>query len=141
MKYFVQIVFISLLICSCNKETQILNKLDGNWKVDLMRIEDGEGFTFYDSLPSGTFQFGKSLKTCQANCNYKYVNFEGFQINDSFNIVNGTFEFSSIKNRILIASNSDTIDARIILLTKKSLELEYYDLVKYRLVRFVMSKD
>lgn len=141
MRYFVQIVFIALLICSCNKETQILNKLDGNWKVDLMRIEDGEGFTFYDSLPSGTFQFGKSLKSCQANCHYKYVNFEGFQINDSFNIVNGNFVFSTIKNRILITSNSDITDARIIMLTKKSLELEYYDLVKYRLVRFVMSKD
>jgi hypothetical protein len=141
MKYFVQIVFISLLICSCNKETQILNKLDGNWKVNLMRIEDGEGFTFYDSLPSGNFKFGKNPKKITANCSYNYVNFEGYQINDSFNIVNSSFEFSKVKNRILITSNSDTIDARLIMLSKKALELEYYDLVKYKLVRFVMSKD
>lgn len=141
MRYFLQLVIITFLICSCNKETKILNKLEGKWTVNLMRIEDGEGFTFYDSLPNGTFEFGVKPKICQANCNYKYVNFEGFQINDSFNIVNGSFEFSKVKNRILIASNSDTIDARIIMLTKKALELEYYDLVKYRLVRFVMSKD
>lgn len=141
MKYLVQIASILLILCSCNKENQTLNKIDGSWNVDLIRIEDGEGFTFYDSIPSGTFQFGKNPKIIKANCSYNYVNFEGFQINDSFKIVNGTFEFSSIKNRILIASNSDIIDARLIMLTKKSLELEYYDLVKYRLVRFVMSKD
>jgi hypothetical protein len=132
-------VFIAL--CSCNKETKILNKLEGNWIVDLIRIEDGEGFTFYDSLPTGTFQFEKKSKTCRINCIYNYANFEEYAIYDSLKIVNGTFEFSEVKNRILIASNSDTIDARIIMLTKKALELEYYDLIKFRLVRFVMSKD
>ncbi|NBR13523.1 MAG: hypothetical protein EBQ94_04505 [Flavobacteriales bacterium] len=141
MKYLSFIVFVLIALCSCNKETKILNKLEGNWKVDLIRIEDGEGFTFYDSLPTGTFQFGKIPKTCNANCSYNYVNFGGFQINDSLTIVNGSFEFSSVKNRILITSNSDTIDARIIMLTKKAIELEYYDLIKFRLVRFVMSKD
>jgi hypothetical protein len=139
---FTFILFITLILLdSCSKEKQVTKKLDGNWKVDFLQVQDGEGFTYFDSLPKGTFSFLSDQKVINANVSYQYINLNGFSIKDTFKVSQEKYVFNSKLDRIFFNVNSDSINARIILLTKKSMELEYYDLNKFRLVRFILSKD
>jgi hypothetical protein len=139
---FTFILFITLILLdSCSKEKQVSKKLDGNWKVDFLQVQDGEGFMYFDSLPKGTFTFHSDQKVISAIVAYQYVNLNGFNVKDSFKVNHENYNFNSKFDRILFNQNSDSINARIILLTKKSMEFEYYDLNKYKLVRFILSKD
>jgi hypothetical protein len=133
--------FISIVLFSCSKEKRLSKKLEGNWIVDLMQIQDGEGFTYFDSMPKGTFSFDSDQKVINAIVAYQFVNLNGFKVKDTFKVELEKYVFNSKYDRIFFKVNSDSINARIILLTEKSMELEYYDLVKYRLVRFILSKD
>jgi hypothetical protein len=133
--------FISIVLFSCSKEKRVSKKLEGNWIVDLMQIQDGEGFTYFDSMPKGTFSFDSDQKVINAIVAYQFVNLNGFKVKDTFKVELEKYVFNSKYDRIFFKVNSDSINARIILLTEKSMELEYYDLVKYRLVRFILSKD
>jgi hypothetical protein len=138
---FTFILFITLILLdSCSKEKQVSKKLDGNWKVDFLQVQDGEGFMYFDSLPKGTFSFLSDQKVINANVSYQYLNLNGFSIKDTFKVSQEKYVFNSKFDRFFFNVNSDSINARIILLTKKSMELEYYDLSKFRLVRFILSK-
>jgi len=141
MKQLILLLISLLILCSCQKEPIVNKKLDGKWNVSTMRIEDEEGFTFYDSNPQGTFEFNKSQNHVSASVSYSYQNLEGFTISDAFTLNQNKYSFYSDSKRILIQNSLDTIDARIILLTKNDMQLEYYDLIKFRLVRFILSKD
>jgi hypothetical protein len=139
---FTFILFITLILLdSCSKENQVSKKLDGNWKVDFLQVQDGEGFMYFDSLPNGSFNFLTNENLINANVAYQYVNLNGFSVKDTFKVNQENYFFNSKLDRIFFNVNSDSINARIILLTYKSMELEYYDLNKYRLVRFILSKD
>ena len=139
---FTFILFITLILLdSCSKENQVSKKLDGNWKVDFLQVQDGEGFMYFDSLPNGSFNFLSNENLINANVAYQYVNLNGFSVKDTFKVNQENYFFNSKLDRIFFNVNSDSINARIILLTYKSMELEYYDLNKYRLVRFILSKD
>ncbi len=139
---FTFILFITLILFnSCSKEKQVSKKLDGNWKVDFLQVQDGEGFMYFDSLPKGSFSFLSDQKVINANVSYQYINLNGFSIKDTFIVSQEKYVFNSKFDRIFFNVISDSINARIILLTKKSMELEYYDLSKFRLVRFILSKD
>jgi hypothetical protein len=133
--------FTLFILFSCSKEIRVSKKLDGNWTVDFIQVQDGEGFTYFDSLPNGTFTFNSNQKVINAIVVYQFVNLNGFNVKDTFRVNNENYDFNSKCDRIFFKVNSDTINARIILLTEKSMELEYYDTVKYRLVRFILSQD
>jgi hypothetical protein len=139
---FTFILFITLLILvSCSKEKQVGKKMDGNWTVNLIRIIDGEGFTYFDSLPNGSFTFNSDLKTISSNVVYQYTNLNGLILKDTFKLGQENYIFNLKLDRIFFTQNLDSINARIILLTNESMELEYYDFIKYKLVRFILSKD
>jgi hypothetical protein len=139
---FTFILFITIvLLASCSKEHQVSKKLDGNWKVEFIQVQDGEGFMYFDSLPKGSFSFLSDQKVINANVSYQYVNLNGFSIKDTFKVSQENYYFNSKLDRIFFHVISDSINARIILLTKKSMELEYYDLNKFKLVRFILLKD
>jgi hypothetical protein len=136
------ILFATLILfVSCSKEKQLDKKMDGNWAVNLIRIIEDEGFMYFDSLPNGSFTFNSDLKTISANVTYRYVNLNGFTIKDTFKLDQEKYIFNSKFDRIFFRQNLDSINARVILLTKESMELEYYDLSKYKLVRCILSKD
>ena len=59
---------------SCSKEKSAYNKLDGIWEVTQVRIVDGQGFTFYDNSPTGTIEFTKNTKVCNATLTFFYQN-------------------------------------------------------------------
>jgi len=141
MKFIIIFFLLLFSLVSCSKEKRVSKKLEGNWSVDFMQIQDGEGFTYFDSLPNGTFTFVSHQKVISANVAYQFVNLNGFSVKDTFSVNQEKYVFNSNYDRIFFKINSDSINARIILITKKSMELEYYDIVKYRLVRFILSKD
>ncbi len=125
---------------SCSKEQRVNKKLHGKWSVKIIQIEDGEGFMYFDSLPNGTIEFISNQKNINANIIYNYVNLNGYNVIDSFKLINENYVFNSKSDRIIFNYNFVLINARIILLTKKSLEFEYYDMTKYKLVRFILFK-
>jgi len=135
------ILFSLLLIFSCSKESRVNKKLDGNWQVEFVKIGDGEGFSYNDSVPVGSWFFNSEGNLVSSEVAYKYTNLNGYTIKDTFKLIEESYVFNDQADRIFINSLADTINARIILLTKKSMEIEYYDLNKYRLVRFILSKD
>ena len=139
---FTFVLFVTIMfLVSCSKEKRVGEKLNGTWTVDFMQIQDGEGFTYFDSIPNGSFTFVSDLNSISSNVSYQYTNLDGFIIKDTFKLEQEKYVFNSRFDRIFFNQNSDSINARIILLTKKSMELEYYDLNKYKLVRFILSKD
>jgi hypothetical protein len=137
---FLFLIFL-LSFFSCSKEKRVSEKMNGTWTVDFMQIQDGEGFTYFDSLPKGSFNFLSSANLINANVAYHYVNLNGFSVKDTFKVNQENYVFNSKWDRIFFNVNAVSINARIILLTKKSMELEYYDFNKYSLVRFILSKD
>ena len=133
--------FAALFILnSCSKETRIAKKLDGNWSVKLIRVLDGEGFMYFDSLPNGTFSFNSDLNTISANVVYQYTNLNGFVIKDTISVDKEKYVFNLKVDRFFFDLGSNSIDTRILLLTKKSMELEYFDVDKYWLIRFILVK-
>ena len=141
MKKTLFILFSLLLIFSCSKESRVDKKLDGNWQVDFVKIGDGEGFSYSDSVPVGSWFFNSERNLVSSEVVYKYTNLNGYTIKDTFKLIEEPYVFNNQVDRIFVNTIADTINARIILLTKKSMELEYYDLNKFRLVRFILSKD
>lgn len=133
--------FVALFILnSCSKEKRIAKKLDGKWSVELIRVLDGEGFMYFDTLPNGTFTFNSELNTISSNVNYQYTNLNGFVIKDTLSVEQVKYVFNSKVDRFFFDLGSNSIDTRILLLTKKSMELEYFDVTKYSLVRFILVK-
>lgn len=139
LKFLFLIFLLSLF--SCSKEKRVNKKLNGTWTVNFMQIQDGEDFMYFDSLPKGTFRFFSDNNILSANVAYEFSNLNGFSVKDTFKVEQEKYIFNSKLDRILFIVNTDSINARIILLTYKSMELEYYDETKFRLVRFILSKD
>jgi hypothetical protein len=54
---------------------------------------------------------------------------------------NATFTLNEKGDRMKVFRGNDTIDMRILLSSKKNLELEYYDYQQYRLRRFALRKN
>ncbi len=130
------------VLLSCNKEKLADKKLDGNWKVDLVRIEDGEGFAFYDSIPSGTLHFETDQHLFSGQINYKYLNFENQYIYDTCVYDTATYTYLDAKaDHISFLNNGQVLNVRFVVLTKTAMVFEYYDLSKYRMIRYMLYKE
>jgi hypothetical protein len=128
-------------VTSCHKSKAQLKRIDGNWRVELARISVGEGFTFYDSLPNGEISISSSLGKINGRLDFVYSEFGMGQVQDSFVTQNATFVLNEKGDRMFVFRENDTIDMRILLSSKKNLELEYYDYQQYRLRRFALRKN
>ncbi len=131
------------MICflfSCTKEKKNDKLLNGDWKVTLVKIENGEGFSYEDTLPTGKLSFNSSDNYGLGKIDYRYRVLSGDYLKDSLTISSTHYEINSKKNRLYIIQNSDTTDFRIILLTPYDLQLEYYDFINFKLKRFVFQK-
>ncbi len=131
-----------LLICivfSCSKMEHKQKLLLGNWDLDVVRIEDGEGFLFYDSTAVGNFTFEQTQLSGKAAYTYSY--FGQYDVSDSVQFDQTSVTLSSDAMYLQIARPTDTLQAKIIMLTKKQLTFEYYDFLQYRLKRFSLTKQ
>ena len=66
--YFVTFLFLF----ACSKEKSIERKLDGNWLVTKVRIQDSEGFTYDDSIPNGELSFNAQNKLVSGKVKFDY---------------------------------------------------------------------
>jgi hypothetical protein len=132
-------LFFLFLVFACSKIEHKQKMLQGNWKLNVVRIEDGEGFIFYDSAAVGAFAFLDNTLSGRADYTYSY--FGLYQVSDSVLFENTEVALSADGMYIQIARPTDTLQAKLIMLTKKQLTFEYYDFLQYRLKRFSLSKQ
>ena len=132
-------LFLLLFVFACSKMEHKQKMLEGNWKLNVVRIEDGEGFMFYDSTAVGAFTFLNNTLSGRADYTYSY--FGQYQVSDSVLFENTAVSLSADGMYIQIARLTDTLQAKLIMLTKKQLTFEYYDFLQYRLKRFSLTKQ
>jgi hypothetical protein len=138
MRKLVYLILL-LLVFACSKIEHKQKMLEGNWKLNVVRIEDGEGFMFYDSTAVGAFTFLNNTLSGRADYTYSY--FGQYQVSDSVLFENTAVSLSTDGMYIQIARPTDTLQAKLIMLTKKQLTFEYYDFLQYRLKRFSLTKQ
>lgn len=138
MRNFLPFILL-VMLASCSKIEQRQKRLQGDWTVQIVRIEDGEGFMFYDSAAVGSFSFDQGVLSGQVNYTYSY--FGQYDVSDSVEFNMANFSLSADAAYIQIARPTDTLQAKIIVLTQKQLTFEYYDYLQYRLKRFSLKKS
>jgi hypothetical protein len=138
MRKLVYLILL-FLVFACSKIEHKQKMLEGNWKLNVVRIEDGEGFMFYDSTAVGAFTFLNNTLSGRADYTYSY--FGQYQVSDSVLFENTAVSLSTDGMYIQIARPTDTLQAKLIMLTKKQLTFEYYDFLQYRLKRFSLTKQ
>jgi hypothetical protein len=136
-----KILLLSLLsfVFACSKYARNEKALPGSWNLKTVRIEDGEGFIFFDSLATGSFLIDAAK--INGNANYTYSYFGQYDVSDSVVFDQSSCALSSNGEVLLIARDTDTLKAKIIVLSKKHLTFEYYDYVQYRLKRFSCTRN
>lgn len=129
-----------LIFVSCSKEKSIERKLDGNWLVTKVRIQDGEGFTYDDSIPSGELSFNSENKLVSGKVKFDYSTITLASLEDSLLLNDFEYQLNADEDRFFADSANLRYDFRILSITKSDLQIEYYDLQKYQLKRFVLVK-
>lgn len=133
------IFLLGLGLLACSKYKVHEKKLPGSWKLYQVRIEDGEGFVFYDSLATGWFLIDGAKLNGKANYSYNY--FGLYTVSDSVAFSQSNCSLSADGESLFIERSTDTLHAKIIMLTNKQLTFEYYDQIQYRLKRFSCTKQ
>lgn len=137
---FILIVFVcAILLQGCTKAKKNTKLLPGSWVVNVVRIEDGAGFLFYDSLAAGSFTF--TSEQLSGKSNYSYAYFGQNIVTDSAVFENNNIWLVSKGEELSIARPTDTLRAKIIMLTNKSLTFEFYDELAFRLKRFTCTRQ
>lgn len=139
MKRILYLVII-LVLFSCSKEKSIERKLDGNWLVTKVRIQDSEGFTYDDSIPNGELSFNAANKLVSGKVKFDYSTITLASLEDSLQLNDFNYQLNTDEGRIYADSANLRYDFRILSLTKSDLQIEYYDLQKYQMKRFVLVK-
>ena len=137
MKLFATLFLLTFLL-ACSKYARHEKRFPGSWTVDVVRIEDGEGFLFFDSLATGSFEIDAAKIKGKASYTYSY--FGQYDVSDSVVFNQSSCALSTNGEVLLIARDTDTLQAKIIVLTKKHLTFEYYDYLQYRLKRFSCTR-
>ncbi len=133
-------VIILVLISSCDKEQRTKKKLAGSWNIIEYQYSNFSGLTYrYDTYGQMTFE------NCEdALCNYAIDMYFINQGDTSYRNDNGYYELiKGSDNYILYKMDSsgitDTLDnGRIILLTKKSLKIEFTEFYQRHL--FILER-
>lgn len=129
-----------LILLACSKEKSIERKLDGNWLVTKVRIQDSEGFTYDDSIPNGELSFNAENKLVSGKVKFDYSTITLASLEDSLLLNDFEYQLNADEDRFFADSANLRYDFRILSITKSDLQIEYYDLQKYQLKRFVLVK-
>jgi hypothetical protein len=129
-----------LILSACSKEKRVERKLEGNWLVTKVRIQDSEGFTYDDSIPSGELSFNPQNKLISGKIKFDYSTISLTSFEDSLQLNNFDYQLNTVEGSFYADSANLGYDFRILSITKGDLQIEYYDLQKYQLKRFVLVK-
>jgi uncharacterized protein YyaL (SSP411 family) len=137
MRFFIPLICLITLF-SCSKEKRYTKALKGAWQIELVKLQDNEGFSFFDKQAVGSLVIDDDQLVSGAI----YSSFAGNsgQLLDTFQLA-GHY-FLTLKNEeINFVLGQDTLKARLFLLTNTDLEFEYYNALKSKRVRYIFKKD
>jgi len=130
------LVLVGVML-SCNKEKRYNRYLQGTWKCSMVRLQNVDGFTFFDQNPNGNLTFsGTSVQGLVVS---DFTTFQGNTV-DSLNI-NGTFMMDLSQSELNWIQNNDTLNNRIFVITRDNLEVEYFDALSNQRLRYVFEKQ
>jgi len=136
MRFFILLICLITLF-SCSKEKRYTKALKGAWQIELVKLQDNEGFSFFDKQAVGSLVIDDDQLVSGAI----YSSFSGNsgQLLDTFQLA-GHY-FLTLKNEeINFVLGQDTLKARLLLLTNSDLEFEYYNALKSKRVRYIFKK-
>ena len=129
-------VLCSLFLFSCNKERRFNRNLQGTWEVDMVKLQDVDGFSFFDYNPKGNLQIVDN--TVQGELTAAFETFQG-SLADTLSL-QGTYELKLTDSELNWIQAPDTIKNRIFVITNKNLEIEHYDATSQLRLRYVFKK-
>ena len=125
----------SICFLSCSKTRLNSSRIENHWKCDLVEIEDGNGFIYFDTLTEiNHLNFFDDSVSAFITYHYKPLG-ETFELFDSLKI-SDTY---SIAGDELFFENTGLI-FRIKHLSKRNLVLAYYDNIQYKLKTFYLNR-
>ena len=124
------------LLISCNKERRFNRNLQGTWEVDMVKLQDQDGFSFFDYNPKGNLQIADN--TVQGVLTASFQSFQGVVANTLS--LQGTYELKLTDSELNWIQAPDTIKNRIFVITNKNLEIEHYDATSQLRLRYVFKK-
>ncbi|MCF8220701.1 MAG: hypothetical protein K9I97_04375 [Cryomorphaceae bacterium] len=128
--------FIALLFFSCNKERRLNRHLQGTWEVDLVKLQDADGFSFFDYYPTGSVMI--TDESVQGELTAAFQTFQG-SVADTL-ALQGTYLLKLNESELNWVQAPDTIKNRIFAITNKNLEIEYYNAQAQQRLRYVFKK-
>lgn len=135
IKFIVLYLFV-ILFFSCNKERRINRNLQGRWEVDKVKLQDVDGFSFFDNNPKGELLI--SDKTVQGEITSSFQTFLG-SVSDTLALY-GSYYLNLDNTELNWLQSPDTIKNQIFVITNKNLEIECYNAISQQRMRYVFKK-
>ena len=135
MRIFSLFVCVFLFV-SCNKERRFNKDLQGTWEVDMVKLQDADGFSFFDYNPKGNLNFSDT--SVQGEITSLFQSFQG-SVADTLTL-QGSYLLKLNESELNWVQSPDTIKNRIFVITNKNLEIEYYDWQAQQRLRYVFRK-
>jgi len=128
--------FCLVFMLSCNKERRFNKYLQGTWEVDMVKLQDADGFSFFDYNPSGNLSISET--SVQGEITSMFQSFQG-SVTDTLSL-QGSYLLKLNESELNWVQSPDTIKNRIFVITNKNLEIEYYDAQAQQRLRYVFIK-
>ena len=128
--------FCLVFMLSCNKERRLNKDLQGTWEVDMVKLQDADGFSFFDYNPTGNLNISDT--SVQGEITSLFQSFQG-SVADTL-ALQGSYLLKLNESELNWVQSPDTIKNRIFVITNKNLEIEYYDWQAQQRLRYVFRK-
>ena len=128
--------FCLVFMLSCNKERRLNKDLQGTWEVDMVKLQDADGFSFFDYNPTGNLNISDT--SVQGEITSLFQSFQG-SVADTL-ALQGSYLLKLNESELNWVQAPDTIKNRIFVITNKNLEIEYYDAQAQQRLRYVFKK-
>jgi hypothetical protein len=128
--------FCLVFVLSCNKERRLNKDLQGTWEVDMVKLQDADGFSFFDYNPTGNLNISDT--SVQGEITSLFQSFQG-SVADTL-ALQGSYLLKLNESELNWVQAPDTIKNRIFVITNKNLEIEHYDAQAQQRLRYVFVK-
>ena len=128
--------FCLVFMLSCNKERRFNKDLQGTWEVDMVKLQDADGFSFFDYNPTGNLSISET--SVQGEITSLFQSFQG-SVSDTLKL-QGSYLLKLNESELNWVQSPDTIKNRIFVITNKNLEIEHYDAQAQQRLRYVFIK-
>lgn len=136
MRCFIYFLGFVILI-SCSKSRTYQKNLLGKWEVTLVKLQNSEGFSFYDYAPVGEISIEED-KVISGTIYSVFSGLNGAQF-DTLQL-SGNYFLAQKNELFCIVQGQDTLESRLLLATNTDLDFEYYNVLKSKRIRYVFKK-